>query len=247
MLLQLPNIKLIITYDGSSFLGFQKTEERLGIEDFLSRALKQVLNKEVKIQGASRTDKGVHAHFQVVNFFLPTPFPLLNLLTALNANLPKQIRITSIENVEPDFHPTLSAKSKTYRYLIENTPIHSPFKTTTTWHVHEPLDLYSMKEGAKHLIGTHDFSAFATKGHNKETVRTVYSIDIVKDQEILSFTVKGKSFLYHMVRTIVGTLVYIGKGKLNPIDCKKILSTLDRRVAGPCAPAHGLSLYHIDY
>lgn len=247
MELNQANIKAVITYDGTPYLGFQKTHEKRGIEDFLQKALYHVTQKKVKIQGASRTDAKVHARCQVINFFLPKPLPLKNLKKALNANLPKTIRVRSLEKETKEFHPTLSSKAKIYRYYIYNHEIHCPFRKDTAWHIHHPLDITVMKKAATSLIGEHDFSAFATNGHHEDTIRVVDEISIEKSGCLITVTVKGKSFLYRMVRSIVGTLVYIGRGKLQVEDCKTILEIKDRKKAGPSAPAHGLFLYQIDY
>ena len=241
------NIKLTLAYDGTTYFGFQKTIAGPSIESEVSLALENILHAKVKLQGSSRTDRGVHANCQVINFFLPKPFSLISLKKGLNAHLPKQIRIKSVEKEESSFHPTLSAKSKTYCYTVDNGAIRSPFRQKSSWHIHHPLDIAVMRKAAIQLVGKYDFAAFATLGHHEDTVRHITSIEIEKRGDLITFTIKGKSFLYRMVRAIVGTLIYIGKGKLDLSDCKIILHSCDRKIAGPSAPAQGLCLVHIDY
>ncbi len=241
------NVKLILSYDGTNFFGYQEAEAGPTIENQLSIALERIFQTPVKFDGCSRTDRGVHAHGQVVNFFLPKPLPIYSLVRALNSHLPKQIRIIHGEMVETKFHATLSAKAKTYRYTIDNGPVPSPFLRTTAWHIHLPLDLSLMRQACPYLIGKQDFAAFAAEGHHEETVRNVLSITLEKKDHVIIVMIKGESFLYRMVRGIVGTLVYVGLGKFTPEECKKIVESRDRSQAGPSAPAHGLTLYHVDY
>ncbi len=241
------NIKLVISYDGTNLYGFQEAEAGPTVEMHLGTALEKIFQTPVKFNACSRTDRGVHAHGQVINFFLPRPFPIDPLMKAINSHLPKEIRIRNIEPVEEAFHATLSAKSKTYRYTIDNGIFPSPFNRKTAWHLHLPLDLSKMEEAIPYLIGHQDYAAFAADGHHEETLRNVHSITLEKKDHLVIVTIKGESFLYRMARALVGTLVYVGLGKFTPEDCKRIVGSRDRTQGGPSAPAHGLTLYHIDY
>lgn len=247
MELTLSNIKAVIAYDGLPYLGFKKTGSKNSIEDHLLTAIKKVTQKDVKIQGASRTDSSVHANGQVINFFLHQKIPLEKLKTALNANLPKEIRILTINQEADDFHPTLSCKLKTYHYYIDNASVQNPFSRHKAWYIHEKLNIESMQKAADTLIGRHDFSAFAAKGHHENTIRELQSITITRNGPQIMIAVCGVSFLYKMVRGIVGTLVYVGQGKISLNEFKNITTNKDRKQAGPSAPAYGLFLHQIDY
>lgn len=241
------NVALTVAYDGTDFFGFQENGPRPTIEKALYKALRTVFSHPVKLQAASRTDCGVHAEGQVVNFFLPHPFPLHALQRALNSHLPKEIRILTVEEKPTSFHPSLMAKSKTYTYLIDNAPFPSPFHSRTAWHVRAPLNLIDMHKAANYFLGEHDFTAFATRGHHKETRRILHMLKIEQQNHLITFTIQGKSFLYRMARAIVGTLVEVGRGNINPELLPTILQTGNRALAGPTAPPHGLTLSCIDY
>jgi tRNA pseudouridine38-40 synthase len=236
------NLKLIIAYIGTRYLGWQKTREGLSIEEELEKALFQISKEKISLQAASRTDAGVHAKGQVVNFFAAKLF----FKDAVNALLPEDISVLDVSRASMDFHPTLDARSKEYVYEICNTSVQSPFHRKFSWHFPFPLDLAVMQKCAHHLIGTHDFAAFGNERQGGE--RSVFRIEILPlENKRVRIVIHGNRFLYKMVRNIVGTLAYIGCGKIPREKLPFILGSHDREQAGMTAPAHGLSLYRVFY
>ena len=241
------NIALTLAYDGTHYFGFQKTKEGPSIEESIEQALAKLLGKAIEITAASRTDRGVHAEGQTVNFFLEEEIALEKLQYRLNAVLPKEIRVTDTIAVPDTFHSTLSALKKEYHYFIETGEIQNPFNRHTTWHYPYKLNINEMRKAAALLIGKKDFITFQNSGRKAATtVREIETISIEGDN-FLHFTLIGNSFLYKMVRNIVGTLVYIGEGKLQLSDLETILASGERKNAGICAPAHGLTLKRVIY
>lgn len=248
----MQNIKLIIAYDGGAYLGWQKTQEGPSIEAALQATLEQILQHPIHLQAASRTDAGVHAQGQVVNFVVAKePFDLHRLHTSLNSLLPKDIVVLSSEAAPPQFHPTLDSTSKEYRYYLCLGPVQLPQHRRYSWHEHHPLDIEKMHAAATALIGKHDFSAFCNfkkNAHYQDFVREVHNIEILPlDGHRLCIRVEGSHFLYKMVRNIVGTLVYIGRGKIPLEELPQLLASQDRTKLGVTAPAHGLFLHQISY
>lgn len=243
------NIKLHLAYDGSSYLGFQKTKEGPSIEGSLEQVLEKILQHEISLQAASRTDAGVHAEDQVINFFTDKLLDLPKLLISLNQLLPKDIRVLKLEHANPSFHPTLDSIGKEYHYHVSTEEFLSPFKRHYVWHFPHLLDLELMRKASNLLIGTHDFQAFtnARKPSYENTVRTVNSIEILQKDKFFAFFIIGENFLYKMVRNIVGTLCYIGCHKLTLDHLPDILSSRKRAQAGMTAPASGLFLHKIYY
>jgi tRNA pseudouridine38-40 synthase len=208
------------------------------------------LRETPKLQAASRTDAGVHAQGQVVNFTTQNPIDLPLLQRALNGTLPKAISVLSICEAKEDFHPTLGSIKKEYRYALCNGPIQLPFHRHTSWHIPLPLDLEAMRSAAQALLGTHDFSAFCNERSewDRSPICHLESVSCTPlDDSRLSISVIGDHFLYKMVRNIVGTLVYVGQGKLKEVDLPHILQSKQRVLAGITAPAQGLSLYRVYY
>lgn len=241
------NCKLIIAYEGTRYLGWQKTKMGPSIEEALEKALFQITRRELNLQAASRTDAGVHASGQVVNFFLsekPDPYKLQK---GLNAVLPHDICVKSLEIMVSEFHPTLHTTGKEYRYFVCNGPVQLPFHRMFSWHFPYPLDLQAMNEAAMPLIGTHDFSTFCNL-RVENGIRTLKQITITPfDENRFCFSITGDHFLYKMVRNLVGTLVYTGCGKLKPGEISSILASKERSHAGVTAPAHGLTLNQVFY
>ncbi len=232
---------MILSYEGTSYLGWQKTKEGPSIEGALEKALCTLLSYTPKLFAASRTDSGVHATNQVVNFFVkevPNRF-----IYSINCLLPKSIRAIHLEEAPKDFNATFDSIKKQYLYQICTSLIQSPFKRLTSWHYPHPLDLEAMRLASIHLIGEHDFSSFANSGAHEDKIRYIESIEISND----FFLITGKSFLYKMVRNIVGTLVYVGANKFNPTFMKELLHSRNRSLGGPSAPAHGLTLNRVFY
>jgi tRNA pseudouridine38-40 synthase len=245
------NILLILSYLGTPFAGWQKTKQASSIEEMLEIALKRILKQDlIKLQAASRTDAGVHAHAQVAHFYTENPIDLSLLRRALNGTLPKEISVLHLREVPLEFHPTLGALKKEYRYQICNAPIQLPFHRHTSWHVPQPLDLDALQRAAQILLGTHDFSAFCNerKLWDRDPVCHLEEISLsLLSQHRFSLSVIGDHFLYKMMRNIVGTLIYVARGKLRESDLVPILQSKQRARAGITAPAHGLCLHRIYY
>jgi tRNA pseudouridine38-40 synthase len=245
------NIKMILCYEGTRYLGWQKTSSGPSIEEMLEKTLIKLLQSDVTLEAASRTDAGVHAIGQVVCFKLKDPHITLEKLhKSINALLPHDIKVKHIENVKMDFHPTLHNEGKLYHYMICTNSIQTPFLSSISWHYPHVLDIERMKEGASHLIGYHDFSSFCNDraSFTRDPFCRLDSIDIDTIEDgLLRIAVKGERFLYKMVRNIAGTLAYIGAGKISAQDMKKIISLGKRHNAGVTAPAHGLFLKEVYY
>jgi tRNA pseudouridine38-40 synthase len=249
----LLNVKLTVAYDGTCYLGWQKTQEGPSIEESLQAALEKIIQRPIALQAASRTDAGVHAEGQIVNFLLPTPCSLdmERLRYSLNSMLPSDIVILHAEFAHPDFHPSLGCTGKEYHYYVSLGPYLLPWDARYCWYYGYPLQFDAMQEGAKALVGTHNFSAFCntSKERNyKDKIRTLQSIEIdrITSQKI-RFRIQGNHFLYKMVRNIVGTLLDIGRGKIDVCAIPTILKSLDRTYAGVTAPAAGLFLHRVIY
>lgn len=245
----LQNIKLTVAYDGNGFLGWQKTKEGPSIEETLQEAIEAILQEPITLQAASRTDSGVHAQGQVVNFFTHKIWTSEHLL-AINRRLPKTISVLNFEEVPLSFHPTLDCLSKEYHYWICRAPYQLPHHRYFSWHIHLSLDIAKMAQGAKHLIGRHDFSSFTNFKKNEtysDTIREVSTLEIKPYDNRCQIIIKGNHFLYKMVRNIVGTLVEVGKGKMPPEKIATLLKEKYRPEAGPTAPAHGLTLFNVYY
>ena len=244
------NIKLHLSYDGSRYHGWQKTSEGPSIEETLETALIKILQHPISLQAASRTDAGVHAEDQVVNFYTDKhPLNLERLHKSLNQLLPKDIKINTFTLTEDTFHPTLDSIAKEYHYHITTHPCLSPFKRHFFWHFPKQLDLELMNQAATFLLGKQDFQAFTNfrKPPYKDTIREIFSIQFIQDKEDLCIQIKGNSFLYKMVRNIVGTLCYIGCHKIALQELPAILEGKKRKHAGITAPASGLVLKRIYY
>jgi len=240
------NIKLIVAYQGTHYLGWQKTPMGPTIEGVLEKAVSQILQHTVKLQAASRTDAGVHAEGQVVNFFTEINLDFKRFQKSLNSLLPKDISILDIKKMPDHFHPTLASQGKVYEYSICLGPVQLPFQRLVSWHVFYSCDLHKMQQGALFLVGQHDFSAF-TNQKQANNIREIYTMEIESVNGGLKIRVKGNNFLYKMVRNVVGTLVYVGCGKLSPFDLLDLLASKDRTRAGVTAPAHGLTLKNVLY
>ena len=241
------NIKLTIQYNGKNYCGWQKQNNSLGIQGTIENAIKEITKEEVKIIGSGRTDAGVHALGQVANFNTNCNIPIEKIPNALNSKLPKDISIINAQEMDLEFHSRYSAKGKKYRYMIYNNPYRSPIYNNISYFVKYDLDLEKMKKEAKALIGTHDFKGFMSSGSSVvDTVRTIYDIQIFKQEDLIIIEVEGNGFLYNMVRILVGTLVDIGRGRID-INMLSIIESKSRSMAGHTAPAHGLFLKKVDY
>jgi tRNA pseudouridine38-40 synthase len=241
-------LKITLAYDGTRFVGWQRQAEGESIQGLLEDALARFEGRPVTAHGAGRTDAGVHAFGQVASVQVTFAHDSRTLTRALNAHLPADIRVVSVDDRDEGFHARFSARGKTYRYQIRNTPIANPFERAFVWHVPEPLSLGAMAEAAARLIGTHDFSAFRSVGSDiSSTVRTVTRSEWRNNAGLLTYEISGDGFLRHMVRTVVGTLVEIGRGWRKPEEISTLLTAATRADAGPTAPPLGLCLVSVDY
>ncbi len=245
------NLKIILQYDGTNYVGWQRQAAGTSIQAVLEDALAPLAGTRVTVHGAGRTDAGVHALAQVATVSFPGARESSVLARALNAVLPTDVRVLSVEDVAAEFHARFSAVGKTYEYRIVNAPFVSPFLVRYVWHVPQQLDIDAMRSAAAHLIGTHDFSAFQGGGSDAASSRrTIHAIEWENGRAHdapLVIQLRGDGFLRHMVRNIAGTLVEIGVGRWTPERMTEILASRDRSQAGTTAPAHGLFLVRVDY
>ncbi len=246
--MQTRNIRLILSYDGSRFFGWQKTSTGPSIQEEVEKALKTLLGETVSLEAASRTDRGVHAEGQSAQFFTQSPVPPARLKRGLNALLPSEISIRAVDEMSASFHPTLDAKGKEYRYFVCNKPVQSPMQRLYSWHLHLPLDVEEMEKATGYLLGSQDFSALSNERIDEGT-RFLSKLAVVPLEEPgrYRFDICGNNFLYKMARNIAGTLVYAGLKKIKADELPGILSSRDRRLAPVTAPAHGLFLWEVLY
>ncbi len=243
------NFRIVLSYDGSRYKGWQ----RLGngentLQAKLENVLTRLLGAPVEVIGSGRTDAGVHALGQVANFHAETALSPEELLSHLRTYLPEDIGVHSVEEVDARFHSRLHAVEKTYRYRIWNSQEPCVFERRFVWNIPELLDLSAMEQGARSLMGTHDFLAFCSNKHfKKSSVRTVRCIDIRRHGNEIVIDVTGDGFLYNMVRIIVGTLVEIGRGNRPVSSVPEILASRRRENAAAMAPAQGLYLMEVRY
>jgi tRNA pseudouridine38-40 synthase len=242
-------IQLTLTYDGTAYRGFQLQPNRATIQSVTEEALSRLLREPVRLRAAGRTDAGVHAREQVVDFTDSGNRPPETILRGGNALLPPDIRIVSAEEVPLSFDARRHAKEKEYRYFLHLHPVASPFFSRHAWHIEKPLDLDSIREGLAHVVGEHDFASFQGQGCTaKTTVRTISRAEVIELHPALHcIGICGGGFLRHMIRNIVGTLVEVGRGKYPPERVRELLSLRDRSEAGPTAPARGLFLWTVRY
>lgn len=246
------NIKLILAYDGRAYLGWQKTAMGPSIEATLQSAIEQILQHPTPLQAASRTDAGVHAQGQVVNFTTSKPLSALpRFQLSLNSLLPKDIVVLSTECMPLSFHPTLHCIGKEYRYFVCTGPTQLPQHRFYAWHVYDRLNLSLIRQALPFLVGEHNFAAFCNikkNAHYTDYVRTVQTLELKElDEQRLSFHISGNHFLYKMVRNLVGTLIDIARGKITLDYLPSILQSYSRPRAGVTAPAHGLFLHQVFY
>ena len=249
------NIKLTLAYDGAKFHGWQIQPGVPTIQGSLTDAIRKITQEPVTIQGASRTDAGVHALGQVASFRTRSALAAEELQRALNALLPAAIRVVAAEEMGADFHARWQAMEKTYHYRIFRGRVVSPFEYQRVLHYPYPLDVESMAAAAKHFVGEHDFTSFTASSGSEETdrdrspVRVICRSELERDaqREEIVYAVTGKSFLRYMVRKIVGTLLEVGRGKLGPADIPAVFEARDRSRSGPTAPPEGLYLVSLKY
>lgn len=241
-------VKLIVAYDGTNYCGWQIQDNGITIEEVLNRELSRLLNEDIKIIGASRTDSGVHALGNVAVFDTETRIPAEKISFALNQRLPNDIRITNSCQVPDDFHPRFCDTIKTYEYKIWNNRFPNPLVRLYSKFVYFNIDIERMEQAAAYLVGEHDFKSFCSPRTQVEnTVRTVTEISFFKEGNMITMRIRGTGFLYNMVRIIMGTLLKCGMGMYEPEHVKEILEARDRAKAGPKAEACGLTLVGIEY
>ncbi len=234
---------MTVAYDGTAYYGWQIQPGVPTIEGELNRALSGLLQEDIQVIGASRTDSGVHALCNVAVFDTDARIPGEKISYALNQRLPEDIRIQKSEETAKDFHPRHCKSRKTYEYRILNRQFPLPTRRLYAYFTYVPLDLEKMRQAAAPLVGEHDFKSFCSPSAAVEsTIRTIYDLTVEKERDEIIIRVCGGGFLYNMVRIIAGTLMEAGRGNMQPEQVKEILAAKDRRAAGPTAPACGLTL-----
>ncbi|HEY8394278.1 MAG TPA: tRNA pseudouridine(38-40) synthase TruA [Thermaerobacter sp.] len=242
------NLRLVLAYDGSEFAGWQRQPGRRTVQAVVEEALARLLGHPVRVVAAGRTDAGVHARAQVVNFRTSRPFPTGRLVPALQGLLPPDVVAVWADEVPPGFHARYSARRKTYVYYLWRAEVPDPLHRRWRWHIRQALDVAAMRDAARRFEGEHDFAAFKASGSPvRRTRRTLYRCQLEERGPLLRVVLEADGFLMHMARGIVGTLVEIGRGRWPPERVDTILATGDRRLTGPTAPAHGLVLWRVDY
>ena len=244
----MKRIKLVTAYDGTNYHGSQIQNNGETIEGVLKMELSSLLKEDIQIIGASRTDAGVHARGNVFVFDTESRIPPEKFTYALNARLPEDIRIQYSEEVPLTFHPRHQDTVKTYEYRILNRKLPLPEYRLHTHFTYEALNIEKMQQACKFFIGEYDFASFCAAGSQVEsTVREIYDLHVKKEGDLVTISVTGNGFLYNMVRIIAGTLLKVGSGQFAPEDMEGIIQGRDRSLAGPTAPAKGLTLIEIRY
>ncbi|MEG9884021.1 MAG: tRNA pseudouridine(38-40) synthase TruA [Hyphomicrobiales bacterium] len=245
----MPRYKLMIEYDGTKFVGWQHQTNGLGVQEVLERAVKALTGEAARPYGAGRTDAGVHALGQVAHVDFNRLWPEHTVRDGLNHHLkPFPVTILAAKRMEEDFHARFSATCRHYLYRIVNRRSPLAIDRNRAWLVRPPLNIAAMREGARHLIGCHDFTTFRSgECQAASPVKTLKALIIEHRGEEVRLTVCARSFLHKQVRSIVGTLERVGQGAWRADDIRRALDARDRSACGPVAPAHGLYLSHIDY
>ena len=260
------NLKLILSYDGTGYAGWQVQPDSPTVQGTLASAIGRITGEKVLPQGSGRTDAGVHALGQVVTFTTDSVVPAANFVKALNDILPAAVRVLESAEVPPEFHARKSARAKTYRYRIFRGAICPPFVARYVWHFPYPLEEEAMVEAAGLVVGEHDFTSFAAvdaergqktlnhEGHGVTrrspellNIRQIFSSAWRREGDEFVYTVRGSGFLHHMVRNLVGTFILVGKRTLAVEEVQRILEARERSAAGATAPAGGLCLMSVEY
>jgi tRNA pseudouridine38-40 synthase len=239
-----------LAYDGTRFHGFQRqTNTSPTVQDEVEAALKAVGGQHVGVLAAGRTDAGVHASGQVIAFDLDWRHPTLDLRNALNANLPDDVAVCAVEATNPDFHPRFDARSRTYQYALYVSDVRNPQRRFNAWHLTGTLDAVAVQQTAASLVGSQDFATFGTPPEGHVTVRDVLEArwEANDSGSEHRFTIMANAFLFRMVRSIVGTLVMVGQGRMTVDGFRAILAARDRQQSGPAAPPQGLTLIAVNY
>lgn len=241
-------LALGIEYDGSRFLGWQTQPGGGGVQDALEPALSAIAGEAIAVTCAGRTDRGVHARGQVVHFETRASRPESAWVRGVNALLPDSVAVLWSRRVADDFHARYSARARTYRYLLLNRPVRPALAARYVGWFHAPLDVPAMRAAADLLVGEHDFSSFrSSECQAKSPVRTLHALEIERQGERIDFVLQANAFLHHMVRNVVGLLLYVGKGKHPPEWAREVLEARDRAKAAPTFGPEGLYLEKVDY
>lgn len=242
------NYKMTVQYDGTRYSGWQRQGNTAStIQAKIEQCLSRLLSEEIEISGSGRTDAGVHALGQVVNFRSEKRLDCGAFLLRLNEALPEDIAVTDLRIASDRFRARLDAKEKTYRYTVNNSPVSDVFRRKFEYQLPDPLDVEAMEQAAKLLLGTHDFKGFSTGRTKKSTVRTIKSIDISRDGNKIYLDFTGNGFLYNMVRILTGTLIEAGLHRRDGNSILTVFETNDRTLAGFTAPPQGLCLMEVTY
>ena len=243
------NIKMNLQFDGSRYAGWQRLGDKDNtIQGKLEELLSKMASEKINVIGCSRTDKGVHAKSLVCNFHTTSDMTVKDIGIYVNKYLPDDIVAFNLAEVEERFHSRYNAKSKFYRYTIDNSKYQDVFTRKYTTHIHEKLNLSSMQEAANFLVGKFDFEAFTTmKSKKKDAVRTITNITVSRENNYIYIDFEGDGFLHNMIRIIAGTLVRVGTREISPLDVKSILESKNRSIAGPMIESKGLCLMEVKY
>jgi tRNA pseudouridine38-40 synthase len=243
------NLKMTIAFDGSKYKGWQRQRDNdLTIQGKIEAVLSKMTAEDIQLVGCGRTDSGVHAENYIANFHTKSTLSINRILDYLYEYLPEDIGVKSIEEVAERFHARYNVKSKTYVYRMTTNKFRDVFNRKYTYHYADKLNLSEMRKASEVLIGGHDFQSFTNaRNSDKSTIRTINYINIIDTEGHLTIEVNGNGFLWNMVRIIVGTLIEVGKGNLQPVDVEKILNEKKRQEGGPLAQAKGLFLRDVQY
>jgi tRNA pseudouridine38-40 synthase len=240
--------RLVLAYDGTGFHGWQSQRDVPTVQGAVVQAARRLFAGEVRVTGASRTDAGVHALGQVVALTAESSRPAVTVLAALNAHLPREVRVVLAADADAGFDARRSARGKRYAYLIDNGPVPAPLLLRYAWHVPGRLDLAGMRASLAALRGSHDFSAFcAAPGREADPVCQLRAVHVRRRKSLVAIVISADRFLHHMVRNVVGTAVDVARGARPPQWLSEVLASRDRARAGPTAPAHGLTLLRVIY
>ena len=245
--MELKNIKCEISYDGFNYCGFQIQPGLKTIQGEIQKVLSKVTNDDIKIHASGRTDTGVHAKKQVINFQLNSNIPVERWSIIFNMLLPEDIVVNTVEEMPLDFHSRYDAKIKTYRYSINNQSTINVFRRNFTLYYPHFLDVELMNNASKLFVGSHDFSSFSSAKAKLNRERIIYDSKVWKEEEEIIFQVSGNGFLHNMVRILAGTLIKIGNGKMSAEEISLIFQKKDRKLAGCTVPAKGLTLWDVVY
>ncbi len=243
----MPRYCALIEYDGTAYAGYQRQAVLKTVQGEIENGICAVIHQPITINSAGRTDAGVHALGQVISFEMDWRHGVEKLQRAINVNLPKDIVILQIDETEPDFHPRYDARRRAYKYHIYNTAVRSPIHRYRGWHIKQPLSIDKMNKAAMTLIGVQDFATFGQPPQGNNTTRELFAAQWQMHGELVVFFIQANAFLYRMVRSIVGSLVKVGKGDWTVEQFAEVLQAQDRGLSAAAAPAHGLYLVDVMY